>query len=123
MKSVEIKSILSLRGFALTYHAKDKMAKENIMRSDIFEVLNCGLDSKIDSSIRNDKSFAWNNSAHQTLTFNDLTVVFCIGKDGVLVINSVYHGSPHDILSNVYNRTSQTTQLHNYSFGNRKVFR
>jgi len=125
MKNQEIKSILSLRGFALTYHARDKMIKENIRRNDIYEVLNSGLDSQVDNSVRNDKSFAWNNSAHETLTFNGLTVVFCVGKDGKLVINSVYHGSPHDYLSNKFNveKRAQSYRFNLDKPRNFKVFR
>jgi hypothetical protein len=119
MKSSKIIEHLEQYGISLTRHAEDKLFKENLFRRDIFEVLRCGKDSIPDSSVRNDKSFAWNNAQHETITFNNLTVVFCIGSDLKVVVNSVYHGNPHDILSNQYNRTT----THSYSFGNRKVFR
>lgn len=120
MISSKIIESLNRYGIALTNHAREKMIKENVSREDIFRVLRSGKDSTPDSSVRNDKSFAWNKAQHETITHDGLTVVFCIGSDFKVVVNSVFHGSPHDYLSNQYNKN---TQPHNYSFGNRKVFR
>jgi hypothetical protein len=103
MDAQNIKMLVA-QGLIITNHAYEKMLKENITQRDIKEVLLSGKDSSVDFSKRNNKTFAWNNSPHNTLTHNGLTVVFCDSKEHKCLIISVYHGYPHDYLSNQYNR-------------------
>ena len=104
MDAQQIKALVN-NGLIITYHAKEKMQSEKITETDIKEVLLSGLSSRCDNSNRNDKSFAHNVAIHNTLTYKGLTVVFCDSKEHACLIISVYHGLPHAILSNPYNRT------------------
>jgi hypothetical protein len=103
MESTKIKNLVK-NALIITNHAYEKMLQENITKKDILEVLLSGKDSKVDFSKRNNKSFAWNQASHNTITHNDITVVFCNSREHACLVISVYHGFPHNFMSNVYNQ-------------------
>lgn len=102
MKSENIIDLI-MNGLKLTNHAKNKMIQENISVKDIYLTLLSGKNSNTDTSTRNNKEYAWNIKPHQTVTFNNLTVVFVVSRENYCLIISVYHGFPHHIRSNPYN--------------------
>lgn len=122
MDAQQIKALMN-KGLIITRHTLEKMQKESITKDDIREVLLSGLSSHVDSSIRNDKSFAWNSAPHNTISYRGLTVVFCESLEHACLIISVYHGLPHNYLSNPHNRVNG--QYHNYNLrsSNLKIFR
>jgi hypothetical protein len=120
MEAYKIRNLVR-NGLKFTNHGFGEMLNENLKESDLKEVLLSGLNSHVDFSKRNNKSFAWNKALHNVITYKNITVVFCDSKEHACLIISVYHGLPHDILSNPYTKP-RPNQTYN-SFGNRKVFR
>jgi hypothetical protein len=114
----QIKALVN-NGLIFTKHAKDKLIKERISILEVKEVLLSGLNSTCDNSIRNDKTFAWNNSTHNTITYKGLTVVFCDSKEHACLIVSLYHGTPHNYMSNPLN--AKTQGIHNYNLNNSRI--
>jgi hypothetical protein len=122
MNPEQIKSLVK-KSIIMTRHAQEKAEKENISKKDIENALLSGLESKVDMSTRNDKSFAWNNRPHNTITTQDLTVVFCESLERACLILSVYHGKPHDYLSNPYNKPALGRTTQTFRTSSLKIFR
>lgn len=102
MPTLDLKTLLN-NGLFYTRHAQTEMTDENITELEIKKVLENGT-PKADNSTRNDKTYAWNHKLHFTVTYNNLTVVICESAEKGILIVSTYHGLPHQILSNPYNR-------------------
>ena len=104
MNPQEIRQLVN-KDIIFSYHAYEKMNRENITERDVKEPLLSGVSSTCDNSVRNNRDFAWNRSQHQTLTYNNLTIVFCNSKENACLVISLYHGYPHQIRSNPYFRS------------------
>lgn len=91
-------------GIIFTSHAKEKMFKEDVTVKDIYEVLISGVKPIKSRSVRNDKSRAWNEAPHYTVTYNNLTVVVCQSLERKVLVCTVYHGKPFEFMSNPYNQ-------------------
>jgi len=122
MNVEQIKNLIN-NGLIITRHTREKMVKENISEQDIKEALTSGKDSTVDHSKRNDKSFAWNNSRHETLIANGLTIVFVDSLEHACLVVSVYHGTPHNYFSNPYNSGTAHTYSLDRSNQRLKIFR
>lgn len=96
---------LAKNGVFYSVHAKEKMQLENISERDVREAIENG-EPKPDSSKTNYREYAWNKKQHFTFHYAlaNLTVVACESLEHGILICSVYHGLPHNLNSNPFNR-------------------